>query len=412
MVNLLPVVIGLRYTGAKRKKSQLVSFLSGISITGLVVGVGLLITVLSVMNGFDRELRENILGLVPQAVINHNDGIAQWQPLVESLTADKDIQAAAPYVQTYGLVAVGKQAEPVVLYGIEPEYELTVSRITDFIEPNVLASLTLGDPGILLGKDLAAKLKVSIGSKVMMVVPGADSGRAAPKTGYFKVLGLVDSKTELDATLAITSITNSLPLTPHPQAVTGVRLKLNNLFDAPYVVYRHLMELGPGYSGNNWTRTHGNLYHAIKMSKSLVGLLMSLVVAIAAFNVVSTLVLVVVDKQGDIAILRTLGITTKQIMAIFITQGTTIGLIGTAFGLLVGCVLSMLVQQIVRIVEALFGVQFLKSDVYPLTYLPSEILLSDILSVGITAFVMCFLATLYPAWKASRIQPADALRYE
>lgn len=172
------------------------------------------------------------------------------------------------------------------------------------------------------------------------------------------------------------------------------------------------LSLATGYSGNNWTRTHGNLYHAIKMSKSLVGLLMSLVVAIAAFNVVSTLVLVVVDKQGDIAILRTLGISTKQIMAIFITQGTAIGLIGTSLGLALGCVLSLLVQNLVRIIEAVFGVQFLKSDVYPLTYLPSEILLQDILAVGITAFVMCFLATLYPAWKASRVQPADALRYE
>lgn len=412
MLNLLPIVIGLRYTGAKRKKSQLISFLSGISIAGLVVGVGLLITVLSVMNGFDRELRENILGLVPQAVINHQEGIAEWQPLVDELTADKDILAVAPYVQTYGLVALGKQAEPVVLYGVEPVYEVRVSRITDFIAADVLASIEQGEPSILLGKDLAAKLNVSVGNKVMMVVPGADGGRAAPKTGYFKVVGLVDSKTELDATLAITSLTHSLPLTSHPNAVTGVRLKLNNLFDAPYVVYRHLLELGPGYSGNNWTRTHGNLYHAIKMSKSLVGLLMSLVVAIAAFNVVSTLVLVVVDKQGDIAILRTLGISTKQIMAIFITQGTAIGLIGTSLGLAVGCVLSLLVQNLVRIIEAVFGVQFLKSDVYPLTYLPSEILLQDILAVGITAFVMCFLATLYPAWKASRVQPADALRYE
>lgn len=412
MLNTLPIAIGLRYTGAKRKKSQLISFLSGISITGLVVGVGLLVTVLSVMNGFDRELRENILGLVPQAVINHHDGIEDWQSVVGELNSDKDIAAAAPYVQTYGLVAVGKQAEPVVLYGIEPEFEVTVSRLTDVIDPGVLELMNAGEPVILLGKDLAVKLNVKTGSKVMMVVPGGDSGRSTPKTRYFEVAGLVESKTELDATLAITSLQHSLPLTPYPNAVTGVRLKLVDLFDAPYVVYRHLLALGPGYSGNNWTRTHGNLYHAIKMSKSLVGLLMSLIVAIAAFNVISTLVLVVVDKQGDIAILRTLGLSTNQIMLIFMTQGTAIGVIGTGLGLAVGCVLSLGVQTIVQGIESVLGIQFLKSDVYPLTYLPSEILLSDVLTVGLTAFVMCFLATLYPAWKASRVQPADALRYE
>lgn len=411
MFNSLPIAIGLRYTGAKRKKSQMVSFLSGISIAGLVVGVGLLITVLSVMNGFDRELRQNILGLVPQAVINHHNGVADWSTLISQLERDVDIIAAAPYVQTYGLVAIGKHAEPVVLYGVEPELEVKVSRLTDFIEKSAFEALASGEPAILLGKDLAGALGVKQGSKVMVVVPGA-AGRASPKTRYFSVAGLVESNTELDATLAITSLKHSLPLTSSPAAVTGVRLKLADLFNAPFVVYRNLLDLGPGYTGNNWTRTHGNLYHAIKMSKSLVGLLMSLIVAIAAFNVISTLVLVVVDKQSDIAILRTLGLSTKQIMGIFITQGTAIGMIGTVLGLLFGAVLSLGVQSVVQCVEALFGVQFLKSDVYPLTYLPSEILVSDVLSVGITAFVMCFLATLYPAWKASRIQPADALRYE
>lgn len=407
----LSAFIGLRYTSSKRR-SQSISFLSAVTITGLAVGVGLLITVLSVMNGFNRELRERILGLAPQAAIYHYDGIEDWPDTVSVLEQDPNILAAAPFVQLYALFNYRKNTEAAVLYGFDPEQERRVSILHEFVDKDLLARIQGDEPVVVLGKTIADKLGVALDQKIMVVVPSAKSGSRAPKIDYFTVAGIVESKTELDASLVLTSLARAAGFTNNKTRVTGVRLKVGDLFAAPTIVYENLVALGPGYYGSNWTRTHGNLYHAIKMSKQLVGLLMSLIVAIAAFNVVSTLVLVVADKQGDIAILRTLGASTRRIMAIFMVQGTTIGLIGTGLGVLGGCLLTFAVQDFVQLIEYLFGVQFLKSDVYPLTYLPTEVLVSDIVRVSFTALSMSILATLYPAWKASRVNPAEALRYE
>lgn len=411
----LPILLGLKYTFAKkggRQKGQLVSFLSGVSICGLVLGVGLLIAVLSIMNGFDRELREKILGLVPQATITHIDGIKNWKEVVDQLESSPDIIAAAPFIQTYGLVAKGKEAKPAVIYGIDHILEQNVSLITRFVGVDTLTTLNTTDDAIILGFDLASSLKVEEGDRIMLVVPSKEDGAKSAKTGFFKIIRIIQTKTELDASLALTSLNGSRKFLSNPNTVSGIRLSLVNIFNAPYVVYSNIRVLGNGYSGNSWINTHGNLHHAIKMSKNLVGILMSLIVAIAAFNVVATLILVVVDKQGDIAILRTLGLTTYQVMGVFIVQGSAIGALGTLLGIAFGCGLSLVAQDIVSFIEAVFNVQFLKSDVYPLTYLPSEILISDVLQVASTALMLCFLATIYPAWKASRIEPAQALRYE
>jgi len=413
----LPLYIGLRYTGARRR-SQLVSFLSAISITGLVVGVALLVVVLSVMNGFDRELRERILGLVPQASIKHYQGVDNWPELVATLKQDARILEAAPFVQLPGLVSFRKKAEPIVLYGIEPEYEQKVSIISQYVQQQALERLVTEPSALILGYGVANSLGVSAGDKLMVVIPGnagisAIAGsRSAAKMGYFDVVAVIQSRTELDNTLALTGLSTAANLAGMGDKVSGIRLKLDDLFAAPSIVYENLMELGVGYHGSNWTRTQGNLYHAIQMSKNLVGLLMSLIVGIAAFNVVSTLVMVVVDKQGEIAILRTLGASTKTILSVFIVQGSVIGLLGTLLGIGIGCLMALLIEDFVQFVERLFQVQFLKSDVYPLTYLPSEIRLADLVRVGLTALSLCFVAALYPAWKASRVQPADALRYE
>ncbi|SMF31035.1 lipoprotein-releasing system permease protein [Alteromonadaceae bacterium Bs31] len=404
-----PVFIGLRYSSARRG-DQLVSFLSGISITGLVVGVALLVVVLSVMNGFDRELREKILSLVPQAAIKHRQGIEDWQSLTSTLKEDPRIVAAAPFVQQMALVSFNKKTEAVVLYGIDPQQEKAVSEITRYVDEARLAELE-AVPSILLGAAVARKIGVTEKDRLLVVVPNANAS-IAPEIQYLQVLGIIQSNTELDNSLALTSLALAAQLSGSPDEISGIRLKLNDLFDAPDVVYDNLVKLGPGYTGSNWTRTHGNIYHAIQMSKNLVGLLMSLIVGIAAFNVVSTLVMVVVDKQGDIAILRTLGAGTKSILAIFIVQGSLIGLFGTLMGIAVGCLLALGVQDFVQILESLLNYQFLKSDVYPLTYLPTEIRMSDLVRVFLTSFSLCFLATLFPAWKASRFQPADALRYE
>ncbi len=412
---LLPLLIGLRYTFKRRKakqSNQLVSFLSGISIAGLVVGVSLLITVLSIMNGFERELREKILGLVPQAVITHKQGIDNWHPIAKRLLAEDGVLGVAPYVEVHGLIVRGKQAQPSLLFGINIAKERSVSILSQYLSEQTLTDLEATPNALVLGFDVAKKLNVRQGGRIMLVVPGDEATVSAAKTGYFTVIDIVKTQTELDSVLALSSISSMQPFLKNPNTVTGLRLSLDNIFNANYTVYRLSRMLGQGYSGTDWSRTHGNLYQAISMSKNLVGLLMSLIVAIAAFNVIATLILVVLDKQGNIAILRTLGLSSYQIMAVFMVQGTFIGLIGTGVGVVVGCGLSILAQPIMHIVESLTGLQFLKSDVYPLTYLPSEILLSDIIQVISTALTLSFIATLYPAWRASRVQPAHALRYQ
>lgn len=403
--------VGLRYISARRK-NQLVSFLSGISIAGLVVGVALLVAVLSVVNGFERELQEKILGLIPQATIKHYEGISDWPDLKTELEQDPDILIAAPFIKQNALLSQRKIAEPVIFLGVDPQTELRISNIADYIDKDVFLQLGKKEPAVILGKDLAEKLGAQPGTKVMVIVPDASGTAASPRIAYFTVLALLKTSTEIDNSLVLSSLEQADTLADVPGTVSGMRLKLRDIFNAPQIVYRNLVKLGPGFSGDNWMRTHGNISHSINTSKRLVGLLMSMIVAIALFNVVSSLVMVVMDKQGDIAILRTLGASTRKIMSIFIVQGCAIGFIGTCVGIVLGCILALSIQDIVAAIEHALGTQFLKSDVYPVTYLPAEIRLSDLLAVGLTAFSMSFVATLYPAWRASRVLPAEALRYE
>ena len=407
--NSLSIFIGVRYAGAKRR-SQQVSFLAAISVLGLTLGVGLLITVLSVMNGFDQELREKILGLVPQASIHNRFGITDWQSVVDEVEKDAEVEAAAPFIRVNGLINFRKETETVLIYGIHTEYEKRVSLIESFLDESVLNLLNSEEPTVVLGKAVADKLNATVGLKVLLVVPGEGLKKAA-KLSYAKVVGVLESKTELDSQLVLLSLGHVQNLVGE-QTVSGVRLKLNDLFDAPNVAWRLPKEMGFGFYGNNWVRTHGNLYEAIHMSKSMVGLLVSLIIAIAAFNVVSTLVMVVIDKEADIAILRTMGAGPFDIVKIFIVLGSVIGLVGTALGVMLGAILSTFTQPFVRFIEQALDIQFLKSDVYPITYIPSHMLASDIIEVGLTAFAMCLMATLYPAWRASRVKPAEALRYE
>ncbi len=426
--------VGLRYAGA-RQRAQLVSFISGISILGLMVGVGLLLTVLSVMNGFEKELKDRILGIIPHGAIYHRYGVEDWPSLKQRLEENPSIQAAAPFVELQAMLSVGRKVKPAGLYGIDVDAESQVSVINQFVDDTVFSQLSRstqdalarGDdedataqlpdnppniPGIILGKGLADSLSVSVGERITVLVPNGEGRQSLPKYKSLKLVGVIESGTELDFALALIDLETASALSSFSGRVSGVRVKTLDLFDAPSIVYDQVRSMEYGYYGSDWTRTHGNLFHAVQMSKNLVGLLLFLIVAIAAFNVVSTLVMVVVDKQSDIAILKTLGASRSDIMAVFMVQGCIIGALGTALGVLLGLLGSLFAQEAVAAIERLFQVSFLNAEIYPVSYLPSQIQWTDFLQVSVVSLSMSLAATVYPAWRASRVEPAEALRFE
>ena len=411
MLNKLTFLVGARY-GISRRHSQLVSFISSLSIASLVIGVALLVLVMSIMNGFDRELRERILGIMPQATIYQRYGIEEPQPLIDELESHPQVLAAAPFVQLQGLLAHQKRVSPVNLFGIDPAQEARLSSLKEYLPEQGFEQLSHSKQGILIGRGIADTLQVEPGDSVSLIIPRTGGGNPTPNIRMLTVLAVFDSGTEIDHGLALMGLEAASSLSEFPGTVTGIRLQVNDLFSAPAVVRQLVNALPPGFYGSDWTRTQGNLYEAIHMSKNLVEMLLFLIIAIAAFNLVSTLIMVVVDKQGDIAILRTLGASTGEIIGIFMVQGGLIGLIGTALGVAVGVLLSLCVTDAVQWLERLLNVRFLESDVYPISYLPSDLQWSDVAQIAVTALIISFFAALYPAWRASRVQPAEALRYE
>lgn len=408
----LSVLIGLRYTRASRRGGML-SFLSTMSMAGLVLGVSLLVIVLSVMNGFERELRDRILGLMPQGSIYRAGGIEDWNELSAYLEQKDGVSAAAPFVEVHALLSYRNETAPALIYGIDVDREKRVSQIASFVSEAILKELADSGEKLLIGRGIAEKLNLSVGTKLMVVAPAPDSISEA-KFSYFSVLGIIDTESELDQSLVVANWQSlaSLRSKDRAQGVDGIRLKFDRLDEAPRLSRAISRNLGPIYYQSNWQRTHGNLYHAIQVSKRMVGLLMSLIVALAAFNVVSTLVLVVTEKQSSVAILRTLGASSGDIQKIFMTLGLLIGAGGLALGLVLGVGVVLVIEPMVRGVESLTGFQFLYSDVYPLTKIPAEIQPADLIMVTLVASVLIFLATILPARKAAKLQPADILRYE
>jgi len=404
-------MVGARY-GISRRHSQLVSFISRLSTAGLIIGVALLIVVMSIMNGFDRELRERILGIMPQAMIYQRGGIDDYETLITQVKSDKRILAAAPFVQIQGLLTYQKHVAPINLFGIDPVAEAKLSILEKYLPPGTFAALSANPQAVIIGQGIADKLHAAAGEKITLIIPHNNDANATPNVLMLEVLAILKSNTEVDQSLALMNLQAASQASDNPGRVSGIRLQVNDLFAAQEIVMAAINPLPAGYFGSDWTRTYGNVYQAIHMSKQLVGMLLFLIIAIAAFNLVSTLIMVVVDKQGDIAILRTLGATSGEIIGIFMVQGGLIGLMGTAIGGVLGVLLSLMVTDIVSGIEKLFGIQFLHSDVYPISFLPSDLLWSDVVQVLLTAVVISFFASLYPAWRASRIQPAEALRYE
>ena len=416
MFRPLFVFIGTRYTRAKRR-NHFVSFISLTSMIGLALGVVVMIVVLSVMNGFDHEMRTRVLGMVPHATLETGQAIDDWPALAKQVQQNPQVTAVAPFTQMQGLLTSDGKVQKVLLNGIDPARERQVSIIDQFVRQGSLDQLVPGSWGIMIGDKAAAKLGVGVGDKLTFVAPEVSVTPAGmfPRMKRFTVVGIFHvGAGEIDGYLGLTNLSDLSRLHRwKADQVQGLRLKFDDLFQAPRVAYQIAQQLGEDqYYSRDWTRTHGNLYQAIRMEKAMIGLLLLLIVAVAAFNIISTLVMVVNDKKGDIAILRTLGATPAQIMGIFMVQGTIIGVLGTLIGGVLGILAALNVSAAIAGLETLIGHKFLSADVYFIDYLPSQILASDVWMVCGAALILSFFATLYPAWRASRTQPAEALRYE
>ncbi|HUW28295.1 MAG TPA: lipoprotein-releasing ABC transporter permease subunit [Sulfuriferula sp.] len=407
--------IGLRYTRAKRR-NHFISFISLISMLGIALGVAALIVVLSVMNGFQDELRNRILGVAAHIEITGFDNtLADWQKVAAESRKEPEVQAAAPYVMGQGLLAYDQAVQGSVVRGILPEQEDSVTDIGHKMRAGSLAALRPGEWGIVLGADLARILAVQLGDKVTVITPQGQITPAGmvPRLKQFKVVGIFQiGMYEYDSGLALINLQDAQKLFRTGDHVSGLRLKLDNLDRAPQVARKLATMLNGDYSIRDWTQSHTSFFSAVQMEKRVMFIILLLIVAVAAFNIVSTLVMVVTDKQPDIAILRTLGASPGSIMKIFMVQGAIIGLIGTATGLLSGVLLALNIGTVVPFIERTFGVHFLSSDVYQISELPSKLEWNDVWVIGLVALVLSWLATIYPSWRASRTNPAEALRYE
>jgi lipoprotein-releasing system permease protein len=413
MFKPLSICIGLRYTAAKRR-NHFISFISLTSMIGLMLGVAVLIIVLSVMNGFDRELKQRILGMVPHAVIEGVNGIDDWRAVKQAVLAHPHVLAAAPFIQGQGMVTGGGEVRGVLINGVLPDQERTVSIIEDHMVEGSLDDLKPGEFGIIVGRLLAASLRLQVGDRVTVVLPEASVTPAGvlPRLKRFTVKGIFSVGAELDGNYTLIHMDDAAKLVRTGGKAQGVRLLVDNLFAAPKVARDAARTLAGRYYVSDWTRTHGNLFQAIRMEKTMIGLLLMFIVAVAAFNIVSTLVMVVTDKTADIAILRTMGATPGRIMRIFIVQGAVIGVFGTLVGTSLGVLGALNISAFISWLEGVIGHKFLSADVYFISYLPSQLQWQDVAIISGAGLAMSLLATIYPAWRASRIDPAEALRYE
>lgn len=413
-MNLLPIKIGLRYARAKRA-NHFISFISFSSIAGIALGVAVLITVLSVMNGFDRELRQRILGMVPHATVWGEPTLTDWSTTADQVREMPGVKAVAPHIQAQVMFQSPRGVHGAMLNGIDPEQEKTVSILPNHMTSGSLEALQPGEFGIVMGEQLARILGVRVGEKVTALMPKANVSIAGitPTLKRFVLVGTFEVGAELDSSLAYINIKDAARLKRYqPDDVEALRIAFYDLFQAPNLIWDIARAIPGQNKVSDWTRTHGNLFQAIKMEKTMIGLLLLLIVAVAAFNIVSTLVMVVTDKRNDIAILRTMGLTSRQVMWVFVVQGIFIGLLGTLIGLILGVTAALNVSEVVAWIESLLGIQFLSGDVYFISYLPSELDWQDVRFIVSAAFIMTVTATLYPAWRASKVDPAEALRYE
>jgi lipoprotein-releasing system permease protein len=409
------LLVGLRYTRAKRR-NRFIGVNSLVSMIGIAVGVWALIVVLSVMNGFQKEVRTRILGVVAHVQISGPSNLLQdWQAVAQAAAQHPRVLAAAPFVQGQALLSAGRAVRGALVRGIEPELEERVADFSRHMRTGSLAALKPGEFGIVLGGDLARSLGVLPGDKVALIAPQGVVTPAGliPRLKQFTVVGTFEAGiADADSGLGLVNLRDAQTLYQLGSAVTGVRLKLDDLFAARTVARELMDRLPQDIFASDWTLTHANFFRAVEIEKRVMFIILALIILVAAINIISTLVVAVADKQADIAILRTLGATPGSVMQIFVVQGLVIGVVGTLIGVATGIVTALNIDVIVPAIESALRIKFLSKDVYLIPDLPSDLQAADVISVALLGLGLSLFATLYPSWSASRVNPAEALRYE
>ena len=407
--------LGVRYVRAKRRNS-FISFISLISMLGIALGVAALIIVISVMNGFQSELRERMLAATAHVEVKgYESPLNDWPGVAATLKQNPEVVAVAPYVQGEGLWINGEVNKPSLVRGIDPASEAMVATVQQHMKVGTMDALKPGEWGVILGIDLARNLGVRVGEKVALVTPQGTVTPAgtAPRVKSFTIVGLFEiGWIEADSRVALINVSDAQRLYQLGDAVTGIRVKLRDLMQARSVADGWLRTLPPGLGVSDWTTQNASFFKAVQLEKRVMFIILTLIVAVAAFNLVSTLVMVVTDKESDIAILRTLGARPFSVMQIFVVQGAIIGVIGTLIGLSLGLLIAFNLDHVVGAIERVFGVTFIDKTVYLITELPSKVIASDVVAITLMSLGLSLLATLYPSWRASRVNPAEALRYE
>ncbi|WP_089604791.1 lipoprotein-releasing ABC transporter permease subunit [Acinetobacter piscicola] len=411
MFKPISLYIGLRYTRARRS-NHFISFIALVSMIGLTLGVAVLITVLSVMNGFDRELKTRVLGMIPQATVSSTQILTDWPVLAKKIEQHEHVTGVAPFTQLQGMLTAQGQVAGIMVTGIEPQYEKKVSIIQNHMVEGSIDQLKKGEYGIVLGKQMTDALGLSLNDNVTLVLPEATPSPAGvvPRFKRFKIVGIFSIGAEVDSSLGYIALNDASTLLRLPDGAQGVRMKLDDIFQAPQVANQIVKELPGTFYASDWTYTHGNLFSAIQMEKAMVSLLLFLIVLVAAFNIVSSLVMVVTDKKSDIAILRTLGASPATITRIFMVQGTVIGVVGTVAGAILGIISALGISNFIGWLNTTLGLHLF--DAYFINYLPSYLRWQDVVVIVGLSLLLSFLATIYPALRAAKIQPAEALRYE
>jgi lipoprotein-releasing system permease protein len=411
--------IGLKYTRSRRRKAVgqrdgFLSFISGISMAGIALGVAALIVVLSVMNGFQKEVRDRMLSVLSHIEITSPAGLANWESVSEKLSGQTHVLGVAPMVSSQGLLSRGESMRGVALRGVAPELEGKVSDLPKQFVAGSMNDLKPGQFGVVLGAQLAGTLGVRIGDRVSLLVPEGDLTPAGmmPRMRALQVVGIIDSgHYEYDSTLTIMHWRDTAALLRMSDP-TGLRVKVDDMQRAPEIAVKLAQVVPQALWVSDWSRSNRNWFAAVQTEKKMMFIILTLIIAVAAFNLVSTLVMTVTDKQADIAILRTMGASAGLVQRIFLVQGLAIGLLGSLSGVVFGLLIALNIDVIVPFIEALFRVQFLPRDIYFISQLPSDVRFDDVLTVGVMAFVLSILATIYPSRRAAQVKPAEALRYE